>query len=307
MNQDQKASIVYRFDHVTHCEMCGDPVGSHKVLGQRLNTSQGRHPRRQTGITVSVVKCHRCGLVYNQPMPVPVDFQDHYGIDPAEYWNDEYYQLKPDYFSAEINSAKELLSFAPGMKALDIGASIGKCMIAMQNAGFDTYGIEPSLVFYEKAISMMKIDPSKLSIGMMEEMEYPENSFDLITFGAVFEHLYHPAQCLEKAMKWLKPNGIIHIEIPSARYFVSKIFNLYFSLKGTNYVTNTSPMHVPFHLYEFDLRSFEALGKKLNFKIERHEFNVCNLMHIPNIARPILRKYMEWTRTGMQLTVYLRK
>ena len=34
-------------------------------------------------------------------------------------------------------------------------------------------------------------------------------------------------------------------------------------MRGTNYVTNISPMHSPFHLYEFGLKSFEELGKKI--------------------------------------------
>ena len=50
------------------------------------------------------------------------------------------------------------------MKALDIGAGIGKCMIALENASFDVYGIEPSNPFYERALSRMKIDPSKIVV-----------------------------------------------------------------------------------------------------------------------------------------------
>ena len=63
------------------------------------------------------------------------------------------------------------------------------------------------LPFYERAISKMNIDPGKLKLGMIEDVDYPENHFDFITFGAVLEHLYHPAASIEKAMKWLKPGG----------------------------------------------------------------------------------------------------
>jgi hypothetical protein len=30
------------------------------------------------------------------------------------------------------------------MKALDVGAGLGKCMISLNNAGFDAFGCEPS-------------------------------------------------------------------------------------------------------------------------------------------------------------------
>jgi SAM-dependent methyltransferase len=180
-------------------------------------------------------------------------------------------------------------------------------MISLEKAGFDTYGLEPSKPFYERAISKMGIKPEKLRFGMIEEVTYAENLFDFISFGAVFEHLYHPARSLGKVLKWLKPNGIVQIEVPSSKYFISKLINFYFRLRGTNYVTNISPMHVPFHLYEFGLKSFEELGKRIGFKTEEHYYDVGQIDIIPKIFHPLLIKYMKWTNSGMQLTVYLRK
>ena len=180
-------------------------------------------------------------------------------------------------------------------------------MLSLNQAGFDAYGFEPSKPFFERAISKMGIDKQKLQIGMIEEINYPANSFDFITFGAVFEHLYHPAQSLEKAMKWLKPSGIIQIEVPSSKHFIARLFNFYYKIRGTNYVTHISPMHTPFHLYEFDINSFKELGQKQGFKIEHHQYDVCEIAFIPKLFHPLLIKYMQWTKTGMQLTVYLRK
>jgi len=297
----------YYFEEVTNCEMCGEGSNHDVILGQRLNQSQGLSPKKKSGISVSVMKCKNCALIYAQPMPIPFDIQDHYGTPPESYWRDSYFEWQPDYFSSQIKVAKELLPFKEGMSALDVGAGLGKCMISLKKAGFDTFGFEPSEPFYERAISKMGIDKQKLQLGMIEKVEYPENSFDFITFGAVFEHLYHPAQSLEKAFKWLKPNGIIHIEVPSSKHLIAKLFNSYYRLRGTNYVTHLSPMHTPFHLYEFGLKSFEELGKKQGFNIERHQYDVCEIWFIPKIFHPLLTKYMQWTNTGMQLTVYLRK
>lgn len=199
------------------------------------------------------------------------------------------------------------MEIKPGMKALDVGAGIGKGMLSLNHAGFDTYGFEPSVPFYERAISKMNIDPGKLKQGMIEEVDYPENHFDFITFGAVLEHLYHPAVSLEKAMKWLKPGGIIHAEVPSSGWLIAKIINFYYRVVGTNYVTNTSPMHDPFHLYEFDVKSFQKLGEQAGFKTIFHEYIVCTIRNIPRPLHPIFRKYMEMTDTGLQLTVWLQK
>lgn len=304
--QDPKR-LRYFFEEIKTCEMCGDPSAQHKVLGQRLNQSQGLSPKKKTGISVSVMRCRNCSLIYPQPMPIPFDIQDHYGTPPEDYWKEDYFTYSPDYFSYQIGTVKKLLPFRDGMKALDIGAGLGKCMISLANAGFDTYGFEPSQPFFERAISKMGISPDRLKLGMVEEMDYPDNSFDFISFGAVFEHLYHPSENLSKALRWLKPGGIIQLEVPSSKHLIARLFNFYYRLRGTNYVTHISPMHTPFHLYEFHLKSFSELGKRLGYRIEMHEYFVGDIWFIPRLLHPLLRAWMKWTNTGLQLNIYLRK
>lgn len=297
----------YSFRDITNCEMCGSQTKGHKVLGQRLNKSQGRRPKKKTGISVSVQKCTSCNLIYSNPLPIPESIQDHYGTPPEDYWNEKYFNWSQDYFSTEINEAKDLLPFTVGMKALDIGAGIGKAMKSMDFAGFETHGLEPSEPFFERALERMKINPDRLRLGAIEELDFDQNTFDFITFGAVFEHLYEPSECLGKALRWLKPGGVIQIEVPSSKWLLPKYMNSYFRLIRTNYVTNLSPMHSPFHLYEFDVKSFESLSKKLNFSIAKTRYSVGSVYFFPKFMHSMLKWYMKKTNKGMQLTIYLKK
>ena len=153
MSTTHPKQLRYYFEEVSNCEMCGDSSQGHIVLGQRLNQSQGLSPKRKTGISVSVMKCRKCSLIYSQPMPIPFNIQDHYGIPPESYWNESYFQWSPNYFSRQIETVKKLLPYKEGMTALDVGAGLGKCMISLNKAGFDTYGFEPSQPFFERAIS----------------------------------------------------------------------------------------------------------------------------------------------------------
>jgi SAM-dependent methyltransferase len=298
--------LHYKFEKVETCEMCGNETAGHKVIGQRLNQSQGLRPREKEGIAVTVKKCTACGLLYPSYLPIPDDIGDHYGVPPEEYWKPSYFQPEPNYFAREIGLLKRLLPYEAGQKTLDIGAGIGKGMVALQNAGYESYGFEPSVPFRDRAISKMGISEERLKLGMIEQVEYDNASFDFITYGAVFEHLYHPAVSLEKAMRWLKPNGFIHIEVPSADHLIPKLINKYYRLRGTNYVTNISPMHDPFHLYEFTLKSFQDLARRMNFEIVHHQYIVGCIYHVPSFLHPPLRKYMARTNTGMQLIVWLR-
>jgi SAM-dependent methyltransferase len=308
---DQSVSALtktrrYAFLPVDRCNMCGAGKADHAVLGRRLDRPQGMNPRKVAGISTTVMKCRACGLVFADPQPVPADLQDHYGVPPESYWKESYFTADPSYFQGEIQRLRQLMEIKPGTRSLDIGAGLGKAMTALAQAGFDSYGLEPSLPFHERAVGRMGIPADKLKLGMMEEVDYPSECFDFITFGAVLEHLYDPSASILKAMSWLKPNGIIHIEVPSSRWLVSRLVNLIYRWRGTDHVANISPMHEPFHLYEFDLRSFNAHARKNGYTVAFHEHYVCET-YLPKLLDPILKPWMQWTGTGMQLCVWLRK
>jgi 2-polyprenyl-3-methyl-5-hydroxy-6-metoxy-1,4-benzoquinol methylase len=297
---------TYIFKEINKCNMCGFPVSSHKILGRRLNGSQGSSPHKKTGLTTTILQCRNCSLIFSNPLPIPLNLQDHYGIPPEEYWKNSYFTVDPDYFLPIIDQVKELMTLERGMKTLDIGAGLGKAMKSMESEGFDAYGIEPSVPFYERAIEKMQISKNRLQLAAIEDAEFPDNFFDFITFGAVLEHLYDPNDSIRKALKWLKPGGVIHIEVPSSDWLTHKIINIFYKIRGLDYVGNLSPMHEPFHLYEFGLKSFQLNGKNLGYDVVRHDYYVCQTF-LPKQLDFILKPYMAKTNKGMQLCVYLKK
>ena len=253
-----------------------------------------------------MMKCRLCGLVFANPMPVPLDLQDHYGVAPEEYWKDVDPRVPDSYFRDAIDRFRMLADFRPGMRALDIGAGQGRAMIAMERAGFDTHGFEASKPFRDHAIEHMGIEPKRLRLGDIETIAYERESFDFITFGAVLEHLYDPARSIARAMDWLRPGGLIHIEVPSSDWLVCRVVNFCYWIQGAGYVGNISPMHSPFHMYEFAIGCFDANGKNSGYTVAYHEYYVCQT-YMPRILSPLLRWIMERTSTGMQLCVWLRK
>lgn len=307
MEELQNTDKKYTFREIHSCEMCKDNANQHKTIGQRLNQSQGLNPRNKKGISVSIVKCTNCGLLYSNPQPIPMNIQDHYGTPPEEYWKEDYFTWSKDYFKRQIDKAKVHLGERSSIKSLDIGAGLGKAMLSMEHNGFEAYGLEPSIPFYERAISKMGIKQERLILSTIEQAEYENETFDFITFGAVFEHLYQPSICLERALSWLKKDGILHLEVPSADWLIPKFLNFYYKLIGTNYTTNLSPMHSPFHLHEFTTKSFDELAKMLNYTIVESYYDVCTIYHVPKILHPIVRKYMQKANKGMQLTIFMRK
>ena len=170
----------YTFQSIESCNMCGASSENFKTLGKRMNRSQGKNPRKKVGITTTVQQCKSCDLIFSNPMPIPKDLQDHYGMPPENYWVENYFTVEPTYFSEVIQWVNSINPIEKGMKALDIGAGIGKCMIALENASFDVYGIEPSHPFYDRALSRMKIDPSKIENIQIEDAQFAQETFDLL-------------------------------------------------------------------------------------------------------------------------------
>ncbi|MBS2034770.1 class I SAM-dependent methyltransferase [bacterium] len=299
----------YFFETQTHCDMCGHSTEKASVIGHRASRTTGFFPRRARGVIVPVLRCNNCGLYFSDPMPVPMDISQHYGVDPVDYWPESlnYFVEDPGYFSGEIAVAKRLLNFQPGMRSLDIGSGIGKSLRAMTRAGFEPFGIEPSEKFRQYATEKNGIPASSIQAAQVETAVFEENFFDFITFGAVLEHVYHPSQCMNIALKWLKPGGILHVEVPSPDWLIARLINLVYRLQGTTFVTNISPMHVPYHLYEFTVPSFQAFARRSGCEIAHHEFFVCAQYHVPKFLQGLLRSIMSRTNTGMQLSMYLRK
>lgn len=271
-----------------------------------MNRSQGKNPRKKVGISTTVQQCTSCDLIFSNPQPIPEDLQDHYGKPPESYWVESYFTLDPLYFSSVIDWVKTINPIENGMKALDIGAGIGKCMITSENAGFEVSSIEPSKPFFDRAISRMKIDPSKIQNVPIEEATFEKESFDFITFGAVLEHLYDPSDSIEKALKWLKPGGLIQIEVPSSYWLTHKIINRMYKLRGMDYVANLSPMHEPYHLYEFGLKTFKKNAERLNYSVASNKYMVCDTF-LPKSLDFIIKPYMKARNKGMQLAVILQK
>jgi SAM-dependent methyltransferase len=287
--------------------MCGQPTVNAKTLGRRLNTHQGVRPRRRHGVTTTVQRCRGCGLVFPNPMPLPTTVAQHYDVPPEHYWTDEYLEhgsSSAEYYGAEFR--RRWSGKRPRPKALDVGAGVGHGMIALQEAGFDTWGIEPSGSFRAKALRRGDIPADRLLHAAIETADLPDQEFDFINMAAVVEHLVDPAGSVERAMRWLALGGLIWIGVPSSDWLMARMLNLAYRLQGLDFVTNTSPMHPPFHLYEFTRRSFEAHGQRAAYRVVDSRALVCDTF-MPRALQTAAYRLMAATGTGMILEVWLAR
>jgi SAM-dependent methyltransferase len=299
------AATRFRFREAAACDMCGADRGGFRFMGHRLDRHQGLWPRRRRGVSASIVRCGSCGLVFPDPMPLPESVADLYDMEPDEYWRDEYFQIDPTYFDGQIQTALRLIERRAGLTALDVGAGLGKAMLAMEAAGFEAHGIEPAPAFHSAALDRMNVAPDRLRLADLDSVDYEVGSFDFITFGAVLEHLPNPFESLRRCAAWLRPGGVIHAEVPSATWLLSGALNLWYggTLKG--FVTNTSPMHPPFHLFEFTRGAFDSAAERTGLRVV-HERRFSGTTMVPHLLKPPLGWLMEVTGRQLQLEIWMQ-
>jgi len=297
--------IKYAFTFSNHCNMCHAKSNNFKILGKRLNKSQGVIPSKKTGITTTIVQCQACGLIFPNPLPRPETIDTHYSRNSGYSINQG---LIPNYFKKQIKQFYKLsgLKTGWGCIALDIGAGIGNTLISLKEENFDICGIEPSTEIYHTAITKTSINSSKLKNTSIENCKFRKNSFDFIIFASVLEHLYDPSAAIINALTWLKPSGLIYIEVPSSKFLTSKIVNFFYKITGSDYVTNTSPMHYPFHLYEFELNSFNKHAQIHGYQIIQYKYTPVRKTYLPRFL-DLIKIIMNATHTGAQIELWLKK
>jgi len=168
-----------------------------------------------------VVKCKKCGLVYVTPRFKPGTVVSGYsGAIDNDYVSQEQARL------ATFKKSLELLSsYAPlPGKLLDIGAAAGYFVKAASDAGWKAEGIEPGRWISEYAQKTLGV---KVRPGTIHDYRLPSNSFDVVTYWDVLEHVPDPSADLAKTAKVLKQGGLLIVNYPDfaslpARFFGRK-------------------------------------------------------------------------------------
>lgn len=131
-----------------------------------------------------------------------------------DFWNERYaekeysYGLEPNVFFKE-----QLDKLTPGRILLPADGECRNGVYAAEK-GWEVTAFDYSSSAKQKAIALaeMKGVDVDFQVADYTEIDFPENSFDVIAF--IFAH-FHPSQredFFEKALKWLKPRGHIIFE-----------------------------------------------------------------------------------------------
>lgn len=188
----------------SHCPLCRS--SSAAVIARRA----------RDGSPLTTVLCEDCGLARTDPLPSP---------EALSAFNREHYRLlykgaadpKPLHVLRNGRRAAERLRrlrpwLRPGAHWLDAGCGAGELVFLLNRAGYRATGIEPNLAFAAYARQHLGLD---VHTGLIEDLRFPAASFDGICLFHVLEHLPDPVVSLAALSRWLRPGGMLVIEVPN--------------------------------------------------------------------------------------------
>jgi len=111
------------------------------------------------------------------------------------------------------------------------------------------------------------------------KLSYPENSVEEIRLHHVFEHFTRPIACalITKWYRWLKPNGVLRIEVPDFQRTAKAILNpLNISekkLKAIRHIFGSHEAKWAIHCEGYTSKSLSILLKMYGFKIIKIDKN----------------------------------
>ena len=211
-----------------------------------------------------MVRCPRCGLVFQDPQPSEERLEASYYHD-ADFADALFGELR----EVTLRNAGEKLdllrkrdAIVPGARLLDVGASSGAWLEVAEAAGLEAVGIEVG----ESTAARARERGLDVHTGTLEEVAggLASERFDLITFWDVLEHLRDPRHELEIASGLLAPGGRIAATFPN-------VDGLYPRLTYRLLARRTGVWEfpeLPVHLYDFSPATARALFERAGFAVE---------------------------------------
>jgi len=159
---------------------------------------------------IRLVRCASCHHRYADPIIDPSLIAAYYSSDDSElYRNTEpvsfQHAFQPAY-QAFLRYIRRSIK-VPGV-LLDVGCGYGFFMKVMSDAGWKTYGIEPSPQAHRHARDILNLQVTQ---DLLSSETYPGIDFNIVSLIDVMEHLSDPNAMLQAVRSRLAPHGHICI------------------------------------------------------------------------------------------------
>ncbi len=138
----------------------------------------------------------------------------------------------------------------PGARLLDIGFGRGYVLQMAQVYGFEAYGLDSSPARVEP---MLPLFGHRVAHAVVGRDPFPWDSFDVVVFSHVLEHLPNPGGALVDIASIMNPGGWLYVAVPDVDSMDFKIF-------GKHWDVISPLVHLQYFTEESLTRVLESSG-----------------------------------------------
>lgn len=201
-----------------NCNLCGS---THYTI-----LSHGRDLLLNLPGEFYLVQCCDCGLIYQNPQLSPQALARHYPDNYTCYRHEKSAEAPLlDQISDRIATQRRcnhLEKYHPTQGILlDVGCATGLFLKAMRERHWLVAGVELSAYATQYARQQFGLDVRN---GTVEQANFPDHLFDVVTMWDVLEHVIDPKESLREVARILKPNGLLALSLPNPVCIEAKLF-----------------------------------------------------------------------------------
>lgn len=210
----------------------------------------------------SVVRCTACGFQFN------ADFVGG-GAESGTFSEDYYRQQQQAAFAKQFADFRhdpstpvylQRLAFIerhvrPG-RILDVGCGLGVFLRLAGERGWQTQGVELSQFAARFARETHGLE---IHNGMLADFSAPDGSFDVVTFWDSIEHVAQPREDFEKAVRLLRPGGLLLFTTDNFACLVADVAAALYYLSLGRYTYPLERVYIDRNLAYFTDASFRRL------------------------------------------------
>lgn len=192
-----------RGDDTKGCILCGGM--KHELVSER-----DRH-----GGLLCTRLCAGCGLIRNDPVPTEPELDAFYASAYRESYKGASVPRRRQVWRNFDRTKRHMLTYrdvyGQGGRWLDLGSGSGEFLYLARAMGAEVEGVEP-----HEGYCLYSRDTLGLPVrrATLDSSGYDPGSFDLIRLSHVLEHMRDPLRTLIQLRAWLRPGGVLYVEVP---------------------------------------------------------------------------------------------
>ena len=213
--------------------------------------------------------CNGCGTWFADcEQSAPAGHYDDYYSDDANRATPSFVQKRLD----EIVSA--FAAHRSNNRLLDVGFGSGALLDAAARAGWEVHGVEVSAA----AVQHVRGQHPNVREGLLEDVHYPDQWFDVVIASEILEHLSDPTKFLTEIRRILRPGGLLWATTPHGRGISARLLG-----------TEWSVVYPPDHMQLFSVAGMRRLMRRVGFRRMRIATHGADPVEIANAIRKRLR------------------